>query len=86
MTAEIVARLEKVSHRYGTTVALDDVSIGIPARKMVGVIGPDGVGKSTLLALISGVRTIQTGDVMLIIGSVYFFVALSRFRRVIFGS
>ena len=63
MTAEIVARLEKVSHRYGTTVALDDVSIDIPARKMVGVIGPDGVGKSTLLALISGVRTIQTGDV-----------------------
>jgi ribosome-dependent ATPase len=63
MTAEIVARLEKVSHRYGTTVALDDVSIDIPARKMVGVIGPDGVGKSTMLALISGVRTIQTGDV-----------------------
>jgi ribosome-dependent ATPase len=63
MTAEIVARVEKVSHRYGTTVALDDVSIDIPARKMVGVIGPDGVGKSTLLALISGVRTIQTGDV-----------------------
>jgi ribosome-dependent ATPase len=68
MTAEIVARLEKVSHRYGTTVALDDVSIGIPARKMVGVIGPDGVGKSTLLALISGVRTIQTGDVMVFDG------------------
>jgi len=63
MTAEIVARLERVSHRYGTTVALDDVSIDIPARKMVGVIGPDGVGKSTMLALISGVRTIQTGDV-----------------------
>jgi ribosome-dependent ATPase len=63
MTAEIVARVEKVSHRYGTTVALDDVSIDIPARKMVGVIGPDGVGKSTLLALISGVRTIQAGDV-----------------------
>ena len=50
-----------VSHRYGATVALDDVTIEIPARKMVGVIGPDGVGKSTLLALISGVRTIQSG-------------------------
>ena len=63
MTAAIVARLENVSHRYATTVALDDVTIDIPARKMVGVIGPDGVGKSTLLALISGVRTIQTGKV-----------------------
>ena len=68
MTAAIVARLENVSHRYGTTVALDDVSINIPARKMVGVIGPDGVGKSTLLALISGVRTIQTGKVMVFDG------------------
>jgi ribosome-dependent ATPase len=68
MTAEIVARVEKVSHRYGTTVALDDVTIDIPARKMVGVIGPDGVGKSTLLALISGVRTIQTGKVMVFDG------------------
>jgi ribosome-dependent ATPase len=68
MTAEIVARLEKVSHRYGTTVALDDVSIDIPARKMVGVIGPDGVGKSTMLALISGVRIIQTGKVLVFDG------------------
>jgi ribosome-dependent ATPase len=68
MTAAIVARVEKVSHRYGTTVALDDVTIDIPARKMVGVIGPDGVGKSTLLALISGVRTIQTGKVVVFDG------------------
>src|SRR3984885_6766360 len=63
MTAAIVARLEGVSHRYGTTVALDNVTIDIPARKMVGVIGPDGVGKSTLLALVSGVRTTQAGPV-----------------------
>jgi ribosome-dependent ATPase len=68
MTAAIVARLDNVSHRYGTTVALDDVTIDIPARKMVGVIGPDGVGKSTLLALISGVRTIQTGKVVVFDG------------------
>jgi len=63
MTQPAVARLKNVSHRYGTTVALDDVTIDIPARIMVGIIGPDGVGKSTLLALISGVRTIQTGQV-----------------------
>ena len=59
MTDAIVARLDGVSHRYGTTVALDNVTVDIPARIMVGVIGPDGVGKSTLLALISGVRKIQ---------------------------
>src|ERR1700735_4187484 len=60
----VVARVEAVSHRYGATIALDDVTIDVPARKMVGVIGPDGVGKSTLLALISGVRTIQSGKVI----------------------
>jgi ribosome-dependent ATPase len=64
MTGAVVARLESVSHRYGTRIALDDVTIEIPARKMVGVIGPDGVGKSTMLALISGVRTIQSGQVV----------------------
>ncbi|HEX3503936.1 MAG TPA: ribosome-associated ATPase/putative transporter RbbA [Xanthobacteraceae bacterium] len=59
-----IARLEHVSHRYGARMALDDVTIEIPSRIMVGVIGPDGVGKSTLLALISGVRTIQSGKVI----------------------
>ncbi|HKN29037.1 MAG TPA: ribosome-associated ATPase/putative transporter RbbA [Roseiarcus sp.] len=64
MTGEPIARVKDVSHRYGATVALDDVTIDIPARIMVGVIGPDGVGKSTLLALIAGVRKIQQGEVV----------------------
>ena len=68
MTEAIVARLDSVSHRYGATIALDDVSIDIPARMMVGVIGPDGVGKSTMLALISGVRKIQEGQVFVFDG------------------
>ena len=62
MTAAI-ARTKNVSHRYGATVALADVSIDIPARIMVGVIGPDGVGKSTLLGLIVGVKKIQQGEI-----------------------
>jgi len=61
---ESIVRLENVSHRYGASMALDGVTIDIPARKMVGVIGPDGVGKSTMLALISGVRIIQQGKVI----------------------
>ena len=59
MTGEAVARVKNVSHRYGATVSLADVSIDIPSRIMVGVIGPDGVGKSTLLGLIAGVKVIQ---------------------------
>ncbi|AKM32674.1 multidrug ABC transporter ATP-binding protein [Pandoraea faecigallinarum] len=50
--------------KYGSkTVALDNVSIDIPANCMVGMIGPDGVGKSTLLSLIAGARAVQTGTV-----------------------
>ena len=58
-----VARLRGVSHRYGRTTALDDITLDIPPGQAVGFIGPDGVGKSSLLALISGARKIQKGTV-----------------------
>ncbi|MEW6144101.1 MAG: ribosome-associated ATPase/putative transporter RbbA [Thermodesulfobacteriota bacterium] len=58
-----IARLENVSHRYGKTIALDNVTLDIPAGCKAGLIGPDGVGKSTMLALIAGVRKIQSGKV-----------------------
>src|SRR5271155_1489172 len=61
--AAVGASLEGVTHRYGKTVALDNVTIAIPAGRMTGLIGPDGVGKSTLLGLIAGVRKIQAGEV-----------------------
>ena len=64
----VAAMVRRLSHRYGRTVALDDVSLAIPARCMVGLIGPDGVGKSTLLALIAGVRRIQEGEVFALDG------------------
>jgi ribosome-dependent ATPase len=44
MINSVVAKIEHVSHHYGKTVALDDVSIELPAGRMIGVIGPDGVG------------------------------------------
>ncbi|WP_345987262.1 ribosome-associated ATPase/putative transporter RbbA [Sulfurimonas sp. HSL1-2] len=58
-----VATLTGISQHYGKTKALEGVSLEIPAGKMVGFIGPDGVGKSTLLGLISGVRRIEEGRV-----------------------
>ncbi|CAN0626163.1 ribosome-associated ATPase [Burkholderia multivorans] len=63
-----VARLSGVTMRYGATCALDDVTLDIPAGRMVGLIGPDGVGKSTLLALASGARAIQQGQVIALDG------------------
>ena len=58
-----VARLAGVSLHYGKTVALDAVDLEVPAGCMVGLIGPDGVGKSSLLALLSGARIVQQGEV-----------------------
>ncbi|WP_018150756.1 ribosome-associated ATPase/putative transporter RbbA [Leeia oryzae] len=63
-----VARLAGVSHVYGRVAALADIDIHLPAGSMVGLIGPDGVGKSTLLALIAGARKIQRGKVMVLGG------------------
>ncbi len=60
---EFAADLTGVSHRYGATAALREVTLRIPAGCMAGLIGPDGVGKSTLLALVAGVRRGQTGTV-----------------------
>lgn len=61
--ASNAVRVDGVSHRYGKTVALDNVSLKLPAGHSVGFVGPDGVGKSTLLGLIAGARKVQTGTV-----------------------
>ena len=60
---EAAAQLDGVTHRYGKLIALDAVTLTLPAGCMVGLIGPDGVGKSSLLAIIAGVRQIQSGKV-----------------------
>ena len=44
-----VVQLIEVSLRYNKTCAVDAVTLDIPANRMVGLIGPDGVGKSSLL-------------------------------------
>jgi ribosome-dependent ATPase len=81
MTSTIVAKIERVTHRYGKTFALNDLTLEIPAHCMAGLIGPDGVGKSTLLALVSGVRKIQTGKVIVLDGD----MADERHRRASYG-
>ena len=58
-----VVRLNAVRLRYGKTVAVDGVDLDIPAGCMVGMIGPDGVGKSSLLSLVAGARAVQEGRV-----------------------
>src|ERR1700722_4794774 len=61
-----VAHIENVTQRYGKMVALDDVTIDLPAGCMVGLIGPDGVGKSSLLSMVAGARQIQSGRIIVL--------------------
>ncbi len=63
-----VARLTGVSLHYGQRCALENVSLDIPAGRMVGLIGPDGVGKSSLLSLVAGARALQAGEVSVLGG------------------
>jgi ribosome-dependent ATPase len=68
VVAEPVAEVEGLSQIYGKVVALDGVTLRIPAGRVVGLLGPDGVGKSTLLALIAGARRLQVGRVRVLGG------------------
>ncbi|GLK88503.1 ribosome-associated ATPase/putative transporter RbbA [Pseudomonas turukhanskensis] len=72
MTAERswAARLHDVGLRYGKTTALDGITLDIPATGIVGLIGPDGVGKSSLLALVAGARVVQQGQVIVLGGDI----------------
>ena len=62
-------QIQALSHVYNKkNQALNNVSLEIPRGATVGLIGPDGVGKSTLLSIIAGVRKIQTGSVRVLDG------------------
>ncbi len=78
-TIPSVARLQGVSLRYGKTLALDAIDLELPSGCMVGVIGPDGVGKSSLFSLVAGSRAIQKGRVEVLGGD----MADRRHRRTV---
>ncbi|SEA53860.1 ribosome-dependent ATPase [Marinobacterium iners DSM 11526] len=75
--SDTVAHLVSVGHRYGDVTALEPTTLALPAGCMIGLIGPDGVGKSTLLSLLAGVRKIQTGTIRLFEGD----LSQPSFRR-----
>jgi ribosome-dependent ATPase len=69
MTSDsLVVRASALSHRYGRRVALDGINLDVPVGCLAGMIGPDGVGKSTLLGLIAGARRVQSGGLIVLGG------------------
>lgn len=75
------AALHGVRHRYGEVVALDDIGLEVPAGVMAGLVGPDGVGKSTLLGLLAGVRRPQQGEISALGADLRDRAALAGLRR-----
>lgn len=64
-SGKLVAELKSVSHAYGDQKILDDFNFLLMRGDRVGLIGPNGVGKSTLLKIILGQLTPDSGDVRL---------------------
>jgi ribosome-dependent ATPase len=62
--------MQGVSLRYGRNLALDDLGLDIPEGRMVGLIGPDGVGKSSLMSLLTGARKMQQGRIEVLGGDI----------------
>ncbi|MDB5344991.1 MAG: ybhF 4 [Schlesneria sp.] len=79
ITRKPVVSIQGVTHHYGATRALDGISLDIPSGLMVGIVGPDGVGKSTLMALIAGSKKMQLGRVNVLGGD----IGDVRHRRVV---
>jgi len=65
-----VVRAQGVSLRYGRNLALDNLSLDIPSGRIVGLIGPDGVGKSSLMSLLTGARKMQKGRIEVLGGDI----------------
>jgi ribosome-dependent ATPase len=65
-----VVSIRGVTHCYGSLTALDAISLDIPPGIMVGIVGPDGVGKSTLMGLVAGAKKLQTGEITVLGGSI----------------
>lgn len=58
-------RLEQVSHAYGEQAILKDINLQVTSGEVVSILGPSGVGKSTLFNLIAGILEVQSGRIIL---------------------
>ena len=63
-----VVRFRDLTLSYGKVLALDHVSLDLPSKTLIGLIGPDGVGKSTLLSLVTGAHAMQGGSLSVLGG------------------
>lgn len=58
-------QLHHVTKKYKKHVAIDDVTLSLPAGKIIGLLGPNGSGKTTLIKLMNGLLHPTTGDIVI---------------------
>ena len=58
-------RLEHVSYAYGQERILEDINLQVTSGEVVSILGPSGVGKTTLFNLIAGILEVQSGRIVL---------------------
>lgn len=58
-------QLHHVTQKYKKHVAIDDVTLSLPAGKIIGLLGPNGSGKTTLIKLMNGLLHPTTGDIVI---------------------
>ena len=63
--ADVQLSIDRVSKRFGGVTAVDNVSIDVPNGGILSIIGPNGAGKTSLLNMISGFYTPDTGRITL---------------------
>ena len=58
-------RLERVTKRFGTFVAVDDLSLTIPSGSFFALLGPSGCGKTTTLRMVAGLEEPTAGTILI---------------------
>ena len=54
---------QSVTKRYGTIIAVNQISFALPEHKFMVILGPSGSGKSTVLRMIAGLESIDSGNI-----------------------
>lgn len=65
MNEEVLVSVDHISRYYGGNRAVDDISFSVRQNEVVGLLGVNGSGKSTIMQMISGVLPVSTGRIII---------------------
>lgn len=65
LIVEYILEIDQVSKRYGTKIAVNQVSLRVPPGSIFGLLGPNGAGKTSLIRMITTITRPDTGQIKL---------------------